>query len=31
MDIMVKCGRDGTVNFMADIFKNFIEEEIETL
>ena len=31
MDIMVKCGRDGTVNFMADIFKSFTEEEIETL
>ncbi|WP_045905950.1 MarR family winged helix-turn-helix transcriptional regulator [Clostridium botulinum] len=31
MDIMVKCGREGTINFMADIFKDFTEEEIETL
>ncbi|RDY22523.1 MarR family transcriptional regulator [Romboutsia maritimum] len=31
MDIMIKCGREGTINFMADIFKDFTEEEIETL
>lgn len=31
MDILVKCGRDGTINFMADIFKDFTKEEIETL
>lgn len=31
MDIMIKCGRDGTINFMADIFKDFTEEEVETL
>lgn len=31
MDSMIKCGRDGTINFMADIFKNFTKEEIETL
>lgn len=31
MDIMVKCGRDGTINFMADIFKEFSKEEIEAL
>lgn len=31
MDIMIKCGREGTINFMADIFKNFTKEEIETL
>ena len=31
MDVMTKCGRDATINFMADIFKNFTKEEIETL
>ncbi|MBW6410871.1 MarR family winged helix-turn-helix transcriptional regulator [Clostridium weizhouense] len=30
-DMVVKCGRDGTINFMADIFKDFTKEEIETL
>ncbi|WP_446899640.1 MarR family winged helix-turn-helix transcriptional regulator [Clostridium sp. LBM24168] len=31
MDVMIKCGKDGTIDFMADIFKNFTKEEIETL
>lgn len=31
MDTMVKCGREGTINFMADIFKEFSKEEIEAL
>jgi DNA-binding MarR family transcriptional regulator len=31
MDAMIKCGKDGTIDFMADIFKDFTKEEIETL
>lgn len=31
MNAMIKCGKDGSINFMADIFKNFTKEEIETL
>ncbi|MBV4418921.1 MarR family transcriptional regulator [Clostridium tyrobutyricum] len=31
MNIMIKCGRDGSINFMADIFKDFTKEEVETL
>lgn len=31
MDAMIKCGKNGTIDFMADIFKDFTKEEIETL
>lgn len=31
MDAMSKCGKNGTIDFMADIFKDFTKEEIETL
>lgn len=31
MDAMIKCGKGGTIDFMADIFKDFTKEEIETL
>ena len=31
MDAVIKCGRDSGINFMADIFRDFTEEEIETL
>ena len=31
MNIMINCGRDGSINFMADIFKDFTKEEIDTL
>ena len=31
MDIMVTSGKDAGINFMADIFKDFTKEEIETL
>ncbi|WP_297421091.1 MarR family transcriptional regulator [Clostridium sp.] len=31
IDAMIKCGKDVGVNFMADIFKDFTREEIETL
>lgn len=31
MDAVVKCGKDTGINFMADIFKDFTKEEIETL
>ncbi|WP_252212999.1 MULTISPECIES: hypothetical protein [unclassified Clostridium] len=31
MDAIIKCGKDGTIDFMADIFKDFTKEEIETL
>ncbi|SFD32362.1 MarR family winged helix-turn-helix transcriptional regulator [Clostridium uliginosum] len=31
MDAIIKCGKNGTIDFMADIFKDFTKEEIETL
>ncbi|WP_297426541.1 MarR family transcriptional regulator [Clostridium sp.] len=31
MDAVIKCGKESGVNFMADIFKEFTKEEIETL
>jgi len=31
MDAVIKCGKDSGINFMADIFKDFTKEEIETL
>ena len=31
MDVMIKYGKDATIYFMADIFKDFTKEEIETL
>lgn len=31
IDSVVKCGKYAGINFMADIFKDFTEEEIETL
>lgn len=31
MDVMIKCGKDAAIDFMADIFKDFTKEEIETL
>lgn len=30
MNVMVKCGKDASINFMATIFKDFTKEEIET-
>ncbi|MCR3758595.1 MarR family transcriptional regulator [Clostridium felsineum] len=31
MEAMIKCGSSGSVNFMADMFKDFTKEEIEIL
>jgi DNA-binding MarR family transcriptional regulator len=31
MEAVIKCGKEFGVNFMADIFKEFTKEEIETL
>ena len=31
MDVMVECGKEAAIDFMADIFKDFTKDEIETL
>lgn len=31
METMLKCGSSATIDFMADIFKDFNEDEVETL
>lgn len=28
---MIKCGENGSINLMADLFRNFTEDEIDTL
>jgi DNA-binding MarR family transcriptional regulator len=27
MDVMIKCGKDAAINFMADIFKNLLKKK----